>query len=67
LKNKIIYGISEYEDYASGGVTAIFSTYEKAKEYIDKMKPDVCSSVEIVEMEIDNPSYEGRCFDYKHG
>lgn len=67
LMNKIVYGILESEDYAGGGVTAIFSTYEKAKEYLDKIKPDVCSSVEIVEMQIDNPSFEGKNSDYRHG
>jgi len=67
MKNKIVYGIEQSEDYGGGGVTAIFSTYEKAKEYAVKIKPDLCSSVEIIEMEIDNPSYEGKSSDYRHG
>lgn len=67
MKNKIVYGVSEWEDYSSGGITVVFSTYEKAKEYILKIKPNVCSSVEIVEIEIDNPLYEGKSYDYRHG
>lgn len=67
MSEKIVYGINQSEDYAGGGITAIFSNYEKAKEHFDELKPDVCSSVEIIEMEIDNPSFEGKSFNYKHG
>lgn len=67
MKNKIVYGIYQWEEYAGGGVLAIFSTYKKAKEYFDKFKPDSCSSVEIIEMQIDNPSYDGKSFCNKHG
>lgn len=67
MENNIVYGIEQTEDHESGGVTTIFSTYEKAKEYILKIKLDSTSSVEILEMEIDNPSYKVKSFDYNHG
>ena len=65
----IVYAVQVFDDYADGGAVAIFSVYEKAKEYSDSYKLDRSQRVEIVKMEIDNPLYSdnNNFVDYRHG
>lgn len=63
--NNIIYAVDRWEDYGGGGVIAVFSTHEKAKEYFDTLLAGACETYELYTMEIDNPEYKGDVLDYK--
>lgn len=54
MENKL-YAVSVWCDYAGGGIGAVFSTLEKAKEYYNQTDAD---TVKLVIIEVDKPEIE---------
>ena len=72
MEDNIVYGVQVFEDYQSGGVVEVFSTFELARKYADKLEISCTESIDIIKLKIDEPDFvdygeNKEEFYYRHG
>lgn len=65
MSETILYAVSYWEDYAGGGIVAVFSTLENAKKYYDNQIPDSVTSYDLITIQVDNANFKGEQIHYK--
>ena len=67
MENIKLYGVAVMADYEGGGIVAIFSNLEKAKDYADRYVLSCNESIELLSMIVDDPDKAEDCDYYRRG